>query len=136
MSDVFFCVFFFLNLPSPSQLELLFSDASHPGPVRTGPGGPVRPGPGGPVRPGPGGPVRPGGAGAGGAGPHLKDGDVVLPVDLVGGRVEPAALPHVLVENAAALHVAQAELTQVQLREPGWRRRRWRRARVLRLISR
>ena len=62
-----------------------------------------------------------------GARPHLKDGHVVLPVDLVGGRVEPAALPHVLVENAAALHVAQAELTQVELREPRWRRRRRRR---------
>lgn len=52
-------------------------------------------------------------------GAHLKHGDVVLPVDLVGGRVEPAALLHVLVEDAAALHVAQAELTQVELGKSG-----------------
>lgn len=50
--------------------------------------------------------------------PHLEHGHVVLPVDLVGRRVEPAALSHVLVENAAALHVAQTELTEVELREP------------------
>lgn len=47
---------------------------------------------------------------------HLEHRDVVLPVDLVGGRVEPAALLHVLVEDAAALHVAQAELAEVELR--------------------
>lgn len=46
---------------------------------------------------------------------HLIHGDVVLPVDLVGRRVEPLALLHVLVENAAALHVTQAKLTQVEL---------------------
>lgn len=50
--------------------------------------------------------------------PHLEHGHVVLPVDLVGRRVEPVALLHVLVENAAALHVAQTELTEVELREP------------------
>lgn len=38
--------------------------------------------------------------------PHLEHRHVVLPVDLVGRRVEPAALSHVLVENASALHVA------------------------------
>lgn len=38
--------------------------------------------------------------------PHLEHGHVVLPVDFVGRRVEPAALSHVLVENAAAFHVA------------------------------
>lgn len=52
---------------------------------------------------------------------HLEHRDVVLPVDLVGGRVEPAALLHVLVEDAAALHVAEAELAQVELRQPGGR---------------
>lgn len=50
--------------------------------------------------------------------PHLEHGHVVLPVDLVGRRVKPVALSHVLVENAAALHVAQTELTEVELREP------------------
>lgn len=50
--------------------------------------------------------------------PHLEHGHVVLPVDLVGRWVEPVALLHVLVENAAALHVAQTELTEVELREP------------------
>lgn len=53
--------------------------------------------------------------------PHLEHRDVVLPVDLVGGRVKPRALAHVLVQDAAALHVAQAELTQVQLRKSGRR---------------
>lgn len=43
--------------------------------------------------------------------PHLEHRDVVLSVDLVGGRVKPRALAHVLVQDAAALHVAQAELT-------------------------
>lgn len=52
---------------------------------------------------------------------HLEHRDVVLPVDLVGGRVEPAALLHVLVEDAAALHVAEAELAQVELRQSGGR---------------
>lgn len=33
--------------------------------------------------------------------------------------MEPAALLHVLVEDAAALHVAQAELTQVELGKSG-----------------
>lgn len=50
---------------------------------------------------------------------HLKHRDVVLPVDLVGWRVEPGALPHVLEEDAATLDVTQAELTQVELRQPG-----------------
>ncbi len=50
--------------------------------------------------------------------PHLEHGHVVLPVDLVGRRVKPVAFSHVLVENAAALHVAQTELTEVELREP------------------
>lgn len=49
--------------------------------------------------------------------PHLEYRDVVLPVDLVGRGVEPIALLHVLVEDAATLHVAQAELAQVQLGE-------------------
>ena len=47
--------------------------------------------------------------------PHLKHRDVILPVDLIGWGVEPATLAHVLVQDAAALHVAQAKLTQVQL---------------------
>ena len=46
---------------------------------------------------------------------HLKYRDVILPVDLVGRRMEPVALLHVLVEYAATLHVAQAELAQVEL---------------------
>lgn len=50
---------------------------------------------------------------------HLKHRDVVLPVDLVGWRVEPGALPHVLEEDAATLHITQAELTQVELRQSG-----------------
>lgn len=50
--------------------------------------------------------------------PHLKNGHVVLPVDLVGRWVKPVALAHVLVENATALHVAQTELTEVEFREP------------------
>lgn len=49
---------------------------------------------------------------------HLKDGHFVLPVDLVGRRVEPVALSHVLVQNATALHVAQTELTEVELWKP------------------
>lgn len=49
--------------------------------------------------------------------PYLEYRDIVLPVDLVGGGVEPIALLHVLVEDAATLHVAQAELAQVQLGE-------------------
>lgn len=48
--------------------------------------------------------------------PHLEYRDVVLPVDLIGRRVEPVALLHVLVEDAATFHVAQAELTQVEFR--------------------
>lgn len=56
---------------------------------------------------------------------HLEHRDVVLSVDLVGGRVEPAALLHVLVEDAAALHVAEAELAQVELRQSGGRGREW-----------
>lgn len=56
-----------------------------------------------------------------GAASHLEHRHVVLPVDLVGGRVEPAALLHVLVEDAAALHVAEAELAQVELRQSGGR---------------
>lgn len=51
--------------------------------------------------------------------PHLEHGDFVLPVDLVGRRVKPRALAHVLIQDAAALHVAQAELAQVQLRKSG-----------------
>lgn len=46
---------------------------------------------------------------------YLKHRDIVLPVDFVGGWVEPAALLHVLVEDAATLHVAEAKLTQVEL---------------------
>jgi len=47
--------------------------------------------------------------------PHLVNRDIFLPVDLVSRGVEPVALLHVLVEDAATLHVAQAELTQVEL---------------------
>lgn len=52
--------------------------------------------------------------------PHLEHRDVILPVDLVGRRVKPRALAHVLVQDAATLHVAQTELAQVQLRK-SWR---------------
>lgn len=48
--------------------------------------------------------------------PYLKYRHIILPVDLIGRGVEPVALLHVLVEDAATLHVAQAELTQVKLR--------------------
>lgn len=50
---------------------------------------------------------------------HLEHRDVILPVDLVGRRVKPATLLHVLVEDAAALHVAEAELAQVELGQSG-----------------
>lgn len=43
--------------------------------------------------------------------PYFKYRNVILPVNLIGWRVEPVALLHVLVEDAATLHVAQAELT-------------------------
>lgn len=50
---------------------------------------------------------------------HLEHGDTILPVDLIGWRVEPGTLPHVLEEDAATLDVTQAELTQVELRQSG-----------------
>lgn len=53
--------------------------------------------------------------------PHLKHRDVILPVDLVGWGMEPATLAHVLVQDAAALHVTQAELAQVQFGQSGAR---------------
>lgn len=50
---------------------------------------------------------------------HLKHRNLVLAVDLVGRRVKPAALLHVLVEDAAALHVTETKLTQVELWKSG-----------------
>lgn len=67
---------------------------------------------------------------------HLEHRDVVLPVDLVGGRVEPAALLHVLVEDAATLHVAEAELAQVELRQSGGRKEGGRSEKVKSLLHR
>lgn len=55
---------------------------------------------------------------------HLKHRNIVFPVDLVGRRVKPAALLHVLVEDAAALHVTEAKLTQVELWKSGEQRRK------------
>lgn len=51
--------------------------------------------------------------------PHLKHRNFLFPVDLVSRRVKPAALLHVLVEDTAALHVTETELTQVELWKSG-----------------
>ena len=46
---------------------------------------------------------------------HLEDRKVGLAVDLVGGRVEPGALSAVSLENAAALHILEAEFAEEEL---------------------
>ena len=50
---------------------------------------------------------------------HLVNGDVVFPVYLVGGRMEPLTLGSVAIQDITCLHVLDAKLTNVQRRQHG-----------------
>lgn len=49
---------------------------------------------------------------------HLKDGEIVLAVDLGSGRMPPEALGHVPIQDGTALHVLEAEFAQEQFGQP------------------